>query len=46
MYEFGFKRFALGYGAAVSLVIFAICFGFALAYQRSVMRREVAGALG
>jgi raffinose/stachyose/melibiose transport system permease protein len=42
MYEFGFKRFALGYGAAVSVVIFVICFGFALAYQGLVMRRDYA----
>jgi raffinose/stachyose/melibiose transport system permease protein len=40
MYKFSFQRFALGYGAAVSLVIFAICFGFALLYQRFVMRRD------
>jgi raffinose/stachyose/melibiose transport system permease protein len=45
MYDFGFRRFSLGYGAAVSLVIFAICFLFSLAYQRTVMNREVAGAL-
>jgi raffinose/stachyose/melibiose transport system permease protein len=45
MYEFGFKRFALGYGAAVSLVIFVICFGFSLAYQRFVMRRDYATPL-
>ncbi len=40
MYKFGFQRFALGYGAAVSVVIFVICFGFALAYQGLVMRRD------
>lgn len=40
MYKFGFQRFALGYGAAVSVVIFVICFGFALAYQALVMRRD------
>jgi raffinose/stachyose/melibiose transport system permease protein len=40
MYKFGFQRFALGYGAAVSVVIFVICFGFALAYQSLVMRRD------
>lgn len=44
MYSFGFQRFALGYGAAVSLVIFAICFLFALAYQRSVLRRDIDAA--
>ena len=40
MYKFGFQRFALGYGAAVSVVIFVICFGFSLAYQGLVMRRD------
>jgi raffinose/stachyose/melibiose transport system permease protein len=42
MYSFGFQRFALGYGAAVSLVIFVICFGFSLLYQGFVMRRDFA----
>src|SRR5215217_3458349 len=42
MYQFGFQRFALGYGAAVSVVIFVICFGFSLAYQGFVMRRDYA----
>jgi raffinose/stachyose/melibiose transport system permease protein len=45
MYKFSFQRFALGYGAAVSLVIFAICFGFALAYQHFIMRRDLAEPL-
>ena len=40
MYKFGFQHFALGYGSAVSVVIFLICFGFALAYQGLVMRRD------
>jgi raffinose/stachyose/melibiose transport system permease protein len=43
MYDFGFRRFQLGYGAAVSLLIFGICFGFALVYQRFVMRRDYEG---
>jgi raffinose/stachyose/melibiose transport system permease protein len=43
MYKFGFQRFALGYGAAVSLVIFAICLAFSISYQRFVMRRDYAG---
>ena len=30
MYRFGFQRFQLGYGAAVSLVIFLLCLAFAL----------------
>jgi raffinose/stachyose/melibiose transport system permease protein len=42
MYSFGFQRFALGYGAAVSLVIFVLCFGFSLLYQGIVMRRDYA----
>jgi raffinose/stachyose/melibiose transport system permease protein len=45
MYTFGFQRFQLGYGAAVSLVIFLICFVFSISYQRFVMRRDLAGAL-
>jgi raffinose/stachyose/melibiose transport system permease protein len=45
MYKFSFQRFALGYGAAVSLVIFVICFGFSLAYQALVMRRDYAQPL-
>ena len=45
MYTYGFQRFQLGYGAAVSLVIFLICFAFSLTYQRFVMRRDLDGAL-
>jgi raffinose/stachyose/melibiose transport system permease protein len=45
MYTFGFTRFQLGYGAAVTLIIFVICFAFSLAYQRFVMRRDLDGAL-
>jgi raffinose/stachyose/melibiose transport system permease protein len=45
MYTYGFQRFQLGYGAAVSLVIFFICFVFSIAYQRAVMRRDLEGAM-
>ena len=45
MFTFGFQRFQLGYGAAVSLVIFFICFTFSVAYQRWVMRRDLEGAM-
>jgi raffinose/stachyose/melibiose transport system permease protein len=45
MYKYSFQRFALGYGAAVSVVIFAICFGFSLLYQSLVMRRSFAEPL-
>jgi raffinose/stachyose/melibiose transport system permease protein len=44
MYKFGMTRFQLGYGAAVSVVIFTICFIFALFYQQVVMRRDLEGA--
>jgi raffinose/stachyose/melibiose transport system permease protein len=43
MYKYGFQRLALGYGAAVSLVIFAVCLSFSITYQRLVMRRDYAG---
>ncbi|CAN5715284.1 sugar ABC transporter permease [soil metagenome] len=39
MYKFSFQRFALGYGAAVSVVIFVICFGFSILYQGLITRR-------
>jgi raffinose/stachyose/melibiose transport system permease protein len=45
MYTYGFQRFQLGYGAAVTLIIFTICLGFSLSYQRFVMRRDFEGAL-
>jgi raffinose/stachyose/melibiose transport system permease protein len=44
MYKFSFQRFALGYGAAASLIIFLICFVFALLYMRFFMNRDYAGA--
>ncbi len=45
MYKYGFQRFALGYGAAVSVLIFVACFSFSLAYQRFVMRRDYAAPI-
>jgi raffinose/stachyose/melibiose transport system permease protein len=45
MYTYGFQRFQLGYGAAVTLIIFLICLAFSLSYQRFVMRRDLEGAL-
>lgn len=45
MYTYGFQRFQLGYGAAVTLIIFLICLVFSLSYQRFVMRRDLEGAL-
>jgi raffinose/stachyose/melibiose transport system permease protein len=40
LYKFGFQRFALGYGNAVAVLLFAICFIFSFVYQRYVMRRD------
>jgi raffinose/stachyose/melibiose transport system permease protein len=45
MLERGFERAAFGYGSAVAVIAFLICFVFALGYQRFVLRRDVAGAL-
>jgi raffinose/stachyose/melibiose transport system permease protein len=40
LYKFGFLRFQLGYGSAVAVIMFLICLGFSLIYQRAVMRRD------
>jgi raffinose/stachyose/melibiose transport system permease protein len=40
LYHFGFQRFQLGYGSAIAAIMFLICFGFSLVYQRAVMRRD------
>jgi raffinose/stachyose/melibiose transport system permease protein len=40
LYKFGFQRFQLGYGSAIAVCMFLICFGFSLVYQRFVMRRD------
>jgi raffinose/stachyose/melibiose transport system permease protein len=40
LYKFGFQRFQLGYGSAVAVIMFLICFSFSLIYQRFVMRRD------
>ena len=44
MFDRGFVRFQFGYGSAVAVVLFLICFVLALAYQRWVMRRDTDGA--
>ncbi len=43
--EFGFQRYQFGYGAAVAVILFLICFLFALLYQRFALRRDTQGAL-
>jgi raffinose/stachyose/melibiose transport system permease protein len=40
----GFRRYEFGYGSAVAVVLFSICFVFALLYQRYALRRDTAGA--
>lgn len=44
MFQFGFKRFQVGYASAISVVMFLISFIFALIYQRYVLSRDVEGA--
>ncbi len=39
----GFQSFQLGYGSAVGVVMFIFCFGFALVYQRWIMRQDLGG---
>ncbi len=45
MIDRGFERSQFGYGSAVAVLAFIICFIFALAYQRFVLRRDVHGAM-
>lgn len=42
--HFGLQQFALGYGSAVGVVMFALCLIFALFYQRVVMRQDLTGS--
>jgi len=41
----GFRRYEFGYGSAVAVVLFVICFVFALLYQRFALRRDMEGAV-
>jgi len=45
MVDHGFRRYQFGYGSAVAVILFIICFVFALAYQRFALRRDVEGAM-
>ncbi len=45
MFQFGFKRFQVGYASAISVVILLISLVFALFYQRYVLRRDLEGAV-
>ncbi|MEW6224395.1 MAG: sugar ABC transporter permease [Chloroflexota bacterium] len=44
MFDRGFVRFQFGYGSAVAVILFLLCFALALAYQRWVLRRDTDGA--
>ncbi|HKS99481.1 MAG TPA: sugar ABC transporter permease [Rugosimonospora sp.] len=43
--DHGFKRYEFGFGSAVAVILFLICFVFALIYQRYALRRDTDGAL-
>jgi raffinose/stachyose/melibiose transport system permease protein len=43
--DWGLRRFQLGYGSAIAVILFLIALIVALAYQRFVMRRDIDGAL-
>jgi raffinose/stachyose/melibiose transport system permease protein len=45
MVDFGFYRQNMGYGSALAVLLFLMCFGFAAIYQRFVLRRDTEGAL-
>jgi raffinose/stachyose/melibiose transport system permease protein len=44
MFQYGFKRYQVGYASAISVVMFGISLVFALSYQRFVLRRDLEGA--
>jgi len=45
MFQYGFRRYEVGYASAVSVTMFLISLVFALAYQRFVLRRDMEGAV-
>lgn len=45
MFQYGFRRFEVGYASAISIVLFLLSLIFALFYQRFVLRRDLEGAL-
>jgi raffinose/stachyose/melibiose transport system permease protein len=45
LFDWGFRRFQLGYGSAVAVILFGMSFLIALAYQRFVLRRDTEGAI-
>jgi raffinose/stachyose/melibiose transport system permease protein len=45
LFKSAFESFEMGYGSAVGVLMFLICFVFALMYQRFVMSKDLAGSL-
>lgn len=45
MFQYGFRRDAIGYASATSIAMLLISLGFALIYQRFVLRRDLEGAV-
>jgi raffinose/stachyose/melibiose transport system permease protein len=45
MFDYGYARSEVGYGTAISVVMFLLSLVFALGYQRFVMRRDIEGAV-
>jgi raffinose/stachyose/melibiose transport system permease protein len=45
MFQYGFRRFEVGYASAISVSMFLISLVFALFYQRYVLRRDIEGAV-
>ncbi len=45
MFQYGFKRFEVGYASAISIAMFVISLVFALLYQRYVLKRDLEGAV-
>jgi raffinose/stachyose/melibiose transport system permease protein len=45
MFQYGFRRYEVGYASAVSVAMFLISLVFALVYQRFALRRDLQGAV-
>ncbi|MFV2088136.1 carbohydrate ABC transporter permease [Micromonospora sp. LOL_021] len=45
MFQYGFRRFEVGYASAISIAMFLISLTFAVLYQRFVLRRDLEGAM-
>jgi raffinose/stachyose/melibiose transport system permease protein len=45
MFQYGFRRYEVGYASAISIAMFLVSLVFALFYQRYVLRRDLEGAI-